>query len=106
RGAADPQRREGPRAPGLGARGGARRRPRADDRVVQGTPPGVRLGWPDLGEAELAAVAEVFESGMLTMGPKVAEFEAQLADACDVKHAFAVTSGTAALHLAILAMGL
>jgi dTDP-4-amino-4,6-dideoxygalactose transaminase len=51
-------------------------------------------------------VAEVFESGMLTMGPKVAEFEAQLADACDVKHAFAVTSGTAALHLAILAMGL
>ena len=43
---------------------------------------------------------------MLTMGPKVAEFEAQLAAACEVEHALAVTSGTAALHLAVLALGL
>ena len=43
---------------------------------------------------------------MLTMGPKVGEFEAQLAAACDVKHALACTSGTAALHLAVLALGL
>jgi dTDP-4-amino-4,6-dideoxygalactose transaminase len=74
--------------------------------VVQGTPANVRLGWPDLGEAELAAVAEVFESGMLTMGPKVAEFEAELARACGVERAFAVSSGTAALHVAVLALGL
>jgi dTDP-4-amino-4,6-dideoxygalactose transaminase len=66
----------------------------------------IRLGWPDLGEAELAAVAEVFESGMLTMGPKVAEFEAELARACGVERAFAVSSGTAALHVAVLALGL
>jgi dTDP-4-amino-4,6-dideoxygalactose transaminase len=33
--------------------------------------PHIRLGWPDLGEPELAEVAEVLESGMLTMGPKV-----------------------------------
>jgi len=51
-------------------------------------------------------VAEVLESGMLTMGPKVGEFEAQLAAACEVEHALAVSSGTAALHLAVLALGL
>jgi perosamine synthetase len=66
----------------------------------------IRLAWPDLGEEELAAVAEVFESGQLTMGPKVAEFEAGLAAACEVEHAVAVSSGTAALHLAVLALGI
>ena len=66
----------------------------------------IRLGWPDVGERELAEVAEVLESGMLTMGPKVGEFEAQLAAACEVEHALAVSSGTAALHLAVLALGL
>ncbi len=45
-------------------------------------------------------------SGQLTMGPKVAEFEAALADACGVEHTVAVSSGTAALHLAMLALGL
>jgi perosamine synthetase len=75
--------------------------------VVSGTPAGtdvIRLAWPDLGEDELAAVAEVLESGQLTMGPKVAEFEAQLARACEVDHAVVVSSGTAALHLALLAL--
>jgi len=43
---------------------------------------------------------------MLTMGPKVEEFEAGLAKACEVEHALAVSSGTAALHLAVLAFGL
>ena len=62
--------------------------------------------WPDLGEQELAEVAEVLESGMLTMGPKVLEFEAEIARLCEVEHALAVTSGTAALHLAVLAAGL
>ena len=66
----------------------------------------IRLAWPDLGEEELAAVAAVFESGQLTMGPKVAEFEAGLAEACEVDHAVAVSSGTAALHLAVLALGI
>ena len=66
----------------------------------------IRLAWPDLGEEELAAVAEVFASGQLTMGPRVAEFEAGLADACEVEHAIAVSSGTAALHLAVLALGI
>jgi perosamine synthetase len=74
--------------------------------VVQGEDTRIRLGRPDTGEAELAEVAEVLESGMLTMGPKVAEFEAEIARICEVTHALAVSSGTAALHLAVLAFGL
>jgi len=66
----------------------------------------IRLAWPDLGSEELAAVAEVLESGQLTMGPKVDEFEAELAAACEVEHAVAVSSGTAALHLSVLALGI
>lgn len=46
------------------------------------------------------------QSGMLTMGPKVVEFEAEIARLCEVEHAVAVTSGTAALHLAVLALEL
>jgi len=74
--------------------------------VVSGETPRLRLGWPDLGEPELAEVAEVLESGMLTMGPKVAEFEQELARLCEVEHALVVSSGTAALHVAVLALGL
>jgi dTDP-4-amino-4,6-dideoxygalactose transaminase len=43
---------------------------------------------------------------MLTMGEKVAELEAELARACEVEHAVAVSSGTAAIHLAVLALGI
>jgi perosamine synthetase len=66
----------------------------------------IRLAWPDVGSAEAAAVAEVLESGRLTMGPMVAEFEAELGRICGVEHAVAVSSGTAALHLAVLALGI
>jgi perosamine synthetase len=65
----------------------------------------LRLAWPDVGDEELRAVEEVLRSGFLTMGPKVEELEQLLAEACGVKHAVAVSSGTAALHLAILALG-
>jgi dTDP-4-amino-4,6-dideoxygalactose transaminase len=65
----------------------------------------IRLAWPDVGAEEAAAVAEVLESGRLTMGPKVEEFEAELARACGTEHAVAVSSGTAALHLSLLALG-
>ena len=66
----------------------------------------IRLARPDVGREEADAVAEVLESGYLTMGPKVAELEAELARACRVEHAVAVSSGTAALHLAVLSLGL
>jgi dTDP-4-amino-4,6-dideoxygalactose transaminase len=76
--------------------------------VVQRTDSGtelIRLAWPDVGAAEAEAVAEVLESGQLTMGPKVDEFERGLAAACGTGHAVVVSSGTAALHLAVLALG-
>src|SRR5262249_37709461 len=104
--AADPERDQGARTARLGARGRARRRPRAADRVVSREADRVRLAKPDVGADELAAVAEVVADGQLTMGPRVAEFEAELARACEVVHAVAVSSGTAALHLAVLALGL
>lgn len=66
----------------------------------------IRLARPDVGDAELAAVAEVIASGQLTMGPKVEELEALVAGAVGTAHAAAVSSGTAALHLALLALGI
>jgi len=66
----------------------------------------VRLAFPDTGAAELEAIAAVLATGQLTMGPRVAEFEAGLARACDVQHAVAVSSGTAAIHLGLLALGI
>jgi len=66
----------------------------------------IRLARPDVGEREAAAVREVLESGQLTMGPKVEEFERSIAGAVGTAHAAAVSSGTAALHLAVLALGL
>ncbi len=65
----------------------------------------IRLARPDVGEDELAAVAEVIASGQLTMGPKVTELEEALCAAVGTSHAVAVSSGTAALHLAMLALG-
>jgi perosamine synthetase len=64
----------------------------------------IRLARPDVGEAELAAVAEVIATGQLTMGRKVEEFEHAIARAVGTSHAAAVSSGTAALHLALLAL--
>ncbi|MDQ3992735.1 MAG: aminotransferase class I/II-fold pyridoxal phosphate-dependent enzyme, partial [Actinomycetota bacterium] len=66
----------------------------------------IRLAFPELGAAELEEVRAVLESGALTMGPKVAELEELVAAACGVEHAVAVSNGTAALHLAVLALGL
>jgi len=77
--------------------------------VVQGAETGagvIRLASPDVGEEELAELAAVVETGQLTMGPKVGEFEQLLAEACGTDDAVAVSSGTAALHVAVLALGL
>jgi len=66
----------------------------------------VRLAKPPVGEEELAEIREVLESGQLTMGPKVTEFESLLATLAGTSDAIAVSSGTAALHVAVLALGI
>jgi perosamine synthetase len=66
----------------------------------------IRLARPDVGEAELEAVAAVLASGQLTMGAKVGELERAVAAAVGTCDAVAVANGTAALHLALLALGI
>lgn len=61
---------------------------------------------PDLGEAEIAEVEAVLRSGWLTTGPRVKQFEREFAEAVRAPHALAVNSATAALHLAIEALGI
>jgi dTDP-4-amino-4,6-dideoxygalactose transaminase len=58
-----------------------------------------------LSEEDIAAYLDVLESGWLTMGPRTVEFERTFARRFGVPHAVAVSSGTAALHLALLAAG-
>jgi dTDP-4-amino-4,6-dideoxygalactose transaminase len=60
---------------------------------------------PDTDEAEVDAVAEVIRSGWLTTGAKVRAFEAAFASRVGARHAIAVNSCTAALHLALDAIG-
>ena len=60
----------------------------------------------DLGEEEYRSVKRVLDSRWLTMGQVTRDFESAFADYVGVKHAIAVSSGTAAMHLAHHAMGL
>ena len=60
---------------------------------------------PAIGEEEIAAVSETLRSGWLTSGPATAELERRFAEYAEAKHALAVASGTAALHLSLLALG-
>ncbi|WP_020107893.1 DegT/DnrJ/EryC1/StrS aminotransferase family protein [Nocardia sp. 348MFTsu5.1] len=57
---------------------------------------------PNLGEEEIAAVADVIESGWIAQGPRVAEFETRFAALVDTRNAVAVSNCTAALHLAMV----
>lgn len=59
----------------------------------------------DVGDDEIEAVAAVLRSGWLTSGPRVSEFEAAFAETIGVRHAVAVNSATAALHLGLEAAG-
>lgn len=59
-----------------------------------------------INQDDINAVVSVLKSGFLTQGPKVIEFENDLANYCKAKYATVVNNGTAALHLAYLAIGL
>lgn len=63
------------------------------------------FGAPAIGEAEIAEVVDTLRSGWLGTGPKVARFEEAFARYSGAAHAVAVSSCTAALHLAMLASG-
>lgn len=66
----------------------------------------IPIAQPLLGDEEQRAVASVLASGQLAQGEQVAAFEQRFAALCGVREAVAVTSGTAALHLALLAHGI
>jgi perosamine synthetase len=66
----------------------------------------IPIAKPFIDEREKRAVLEVLESGMLVQGQKVVELERRFAELCDVRFAVATSSGTAALHLALLANGI
>jgi dTDP-4-amino-4,6-dideoxygalactose transaminase len=60
---------------------------------------------PAVGDEEIAAVAETIRSGWLTSGPTTAELERRAAEYLEAEHVVALASGTAALHLALVALG-
>lgn len=60
---------------------------------------------PAVGEEEIEAVADTIRSGWLTTGPRAAELEERLAEYLEAKHVLALSSGTAALHLSLVALG-
>ena len=60
---------------------------------------------PSIGEEEIAEVLDTLKSWWLTTGPKVKRFEEEFAVRVGAKHAVAVNSCTAALHLALEAVG-
>jgi perosamine synthetase len=64
----------------------------------------ISISSPVTGEEEWNAVKSPLISGWITAGPKVREFEKLFAELHGVKHAFAVTSATTALHLALMAL--
>ncbi len=61
---------------------------------------------PEIGDEEIKAVTEVLRSGWLTTGKRTFEFERRFAEYVGARHAIAVSSGSAALHLSLAAIGI
>lgn len=65
----------------------------------------IDIAKPSTGTDEWEALREPLESGWLTQGPRVAEFEKAFAERHHVRHALATTNCTTALHLALMSLG-
>src|SRR3984957_9381902 len=61
---------------------------------------------PEIDEAEINEVVDTLRSGWLTTGLRTAQFEKEFCAYTGARHALAVSSGTAAMHLALAAMGI
>lgn len=68
--------------------------------------PRLSMSAPEIDESDEQAVLDVLRSGRLALGPKAAEFEHAIAEYVGVRHAVSVSSGTAALHLTVKALGI
>lgn len=66
----------------------------------------IHISKPQIGDEEKQAVLKVLESGQLAQGPRVQEFEEKFAQWTNTKYAVATSSGTTALHVALLAHGI
>ena len=66
----------------------------------------IPIAKPFIGDEEIKEVEAVLKSGFIAQGPKVAEFEGKFADYIGTKHAIATSSGTTALHVALLCAGI
>jgi perosamine synthetase len=66
----------------------------------------IRLSKPDVDESDIKAVTDTLRSGTLVQGPRAVAFENAFASYAGVNHAVAVSSGTAALHCAVHALGI
>jgi UDP-4-amino-4,6-dideoxy-N-acetyl-beta-L-altrosamine transaminase len=73
---------------------------------ISGALPIIPYGRQTISEEDIAEVVNVLRSDWLTCGPVVERFERELAAYCGAKHAIAVSNGTAALHVAMLAAGI
>jgi perosamine synthetase len=66
----------------------------------------IPLSQPDITDADIRAVVDTLRSGRLSLGPRQARFEEMVAERAGRRHGVAVSSGTAGLHLALLALGI
>jgi dTDP-4-amino-4,6-dideoxygalactose transaminase len=66
----------------------------------------IKIAHPLMGDEERKAVLDVLDSGVLAQGPRVQAFEEEFSAYCGMRYAVATSSGTAALHTALLAHGI
>lgn len=66
----------------------------------------IPYGRQEITESDIIAVTEALQADLLTQGPRILKFEQEFANYVDAKYAVAVSNGTAALHLSVLALGI